>query len=180
MDLEEKNQFIQRLVDNLDVITEEYKSFHGRTIPIPGYDEQHLPLQDWRAISLWWDQKPSIPYQRKFPKTTNLIREGPTHRASGWLILTPQSRTPSHRHLDWGNKIIFHLPIIIPKGDVGFDVDGKIHRWTVGEPFAFDITKEHFGFNYTDETRVLFVLDFDADEWREVLEPYMTLDLVTN
>jgi aspartyl/asparaginyl beta-hydroxylase (cupin superfamily) len=67
--------------------------------------------------------------------------------------------------------------MIVPKGDVGFWVDGQIHRWKVGELFAFDIKKEHYGFNHTDKDRAIFVLDFDADEWGEALKPYMTLEL---
>ena len=176
MTLDQKREFIQNLIDNTDTILKEYLSFHGRTIAIPGYDENSTPLQDWRAISLWWDYKPWPVYQKRFPKTTELVKEGPTHRATGWLILTPQSSTPVHKHDDWGDKIIFHLPMIIPEGDVGFNVEGKVHRWKVGEPFAFEITREHHGFNYTDDTRVIFVLDFNGPEWREVLKPYMYLD----
>ena len=173
----DKQAFIQQLIDNTNTILEEYKSYQGkRTIAIPGYDKDSTPLEDWRAIALWWDHKPWPVYQKKFPITTELVRVGPTHRATGWLILTPQSETPKHNHTDWGEKIIFHLPMIIPPGDVGFNVDGKIHRWQVGKPFAFDIKKQHFGFNHTDQTRVIFVLDFDKDEWYDTLKQYMTLE----
>jgi aspartyl/asparaginyl beta-hydroxylase (cupin superfamily) len=173
----EQQAFIQNLIDNTDVILNEYKQTIGKkTIAIPGYDEASTPLEDWRAIALWWDYKAWRAYQKWCPITTELVRNGPDHRATGWLILTPQASTPAHCHLDWGDKIIFHLPMIIPEGDVGFSVGGKIHRWKVGEPFAFDITKEHFGFNHTDETRVIFVLDFDRNVWGETLKPYMTLE----
>ena len=179
--LKEKQEFLQRLVDNKDVILQEYLENLGkRTIAIPGYDEGSTPIPEWRAVALWWDHKPWPIYHKWFPKSTELVREGPTHRASGWLILKPHSRTPLHTHHDWGNKIIMHLPMIIPEGDVGFWVDGKIHRWKVGELFAFDITKEHYGFNNTDEDRAIFVLDFDADEWGEALRPYMTLEEINS
>ena len=173
MNYTEQKQFIQNIVDNFDVILDEYKIASAkRTIAIPGYDEASTPVENWRGISLWWDYKPWPVYQKRCPITTELIRNGPDHRASGWLILTPQSETPKHHHKEWGHKIIFHLPMIIPEGDVGFDVEGKVHRWKVGEPFAFDVTKEHYGFNHTDETRVIFVLDFDYDEWYDTLSPY--------
>lgn len=175
--LKEKQEFLQRLVDNKDVILQEYLDNLGkRTIAIPGYDEESTPIQEWRAVALWWDYKPWPIYQKWFPKSTELVRDGPTHRASGWLILKPHSQTPQHTHTNWGNKIILHLPMIIPEGDVGFWVEGKVHRWKVGELFAFDITKEHYGFNHTDSERAIFVLDFDADEWREALQPYMKLE----
>lgn len=176
--LKEKQDFLQRLVDNREVILQEYLDNLGkRTIAIPGYDGASTPIPEWRAVALWWDHKPWPIYQKWFPKSTELIREGPTHRASGWLILKPHSRTPTHNHIDWGNKIIMHLPMMVPEGDVGFWVDGEIHRWQVGELFAFDITKEHYGFNNTDQERAIFVLDFDADEWHEALRPYMSLEI---
>jgi aspartyl/asparaginyl beta-hydroxylase (cupin superfamily) len=178
--LKEKQDFLQRLVDNREVILQEYLNNLGkRTIAIPGYDESSTPIPEWRAVALWWDHKPWPIYQKWFPKSTELIREGPTHRASGWLILKPHSRTPTHNHIDWGNKIIMHLPMMVPEGDVGFWVDGEIHRWQVGKLFAFDITKEHYGFNNTDQERAIFVLDFDADEWHEALRPYMSLETTT-
>jgi aspartyl/asparaginyl beta-hydroxylase (cupin superfamily) len=43
----------------------------------------------------------------------------------------------------------------------------------MGELFAFDATKDHYGYNDTDEERAIFVLDFDYDEWHEVLKDYM-------
>lgn len=170
----DKTKFIQNIIDNFDVILDEYNAASTkRTIAIPGYDELSTPLENWRGISLWWDHKPWPVYQKRCPITTELIRNGPDHRASGWLILLPQSETPRHNHKAWGDKkIIFHLPMIIPEGDVGFDVGGKIHRWKVGEPFAFDVREDHHGFNHTDQTRVLFVLDFDYDEWYDTLSPY--------
>ena len=62
------------------------------------------------------------------------------------------------------------------KGDVGFWLDGQVHRWKNGELFSFDISKNHYGFNNTDQERALLVLDFDSDEWGEALKPYMRLE----
>jgi aspartyl/asparaginyl beta-hydroxylase (cupin superfamily) len=174
MTKQEQIDFIKQLEDNFENILAEYlKNIGKRTIAIPGYDEESTPLQDWRAVSLWWDYKPWPIYQKWYPLTTALVEKGPTHRATGWLILKAHSKTPIHSHLDWGNKIILHFPMVIPEGDVGFSVDGKIHRWEPGKIFAFDIKKEHYGFNNTNEDRSIFVLDFDADEWGETLRPYM-------
>jgi len=177
MTLDEKKQFLKKIEDSFQNILAEYlKNKHKRTIAIPSYDGKSTPLPEWRAVALWWDYEPSAIYQKLFPFTTELLRSGPTHRATGWLILKPHSRTPLHNHIDWGRKIILHFPMIIPTGDVGFWVDGKIHRWIPGELFAFDISKDHYGFNNTDEERAMLVLDFDADEWGEALKPYMRLE----
>jgi aspartyl/asparaginyl beta-hydroxylase (cupin superfamily) len=107
------------------------------------------------------------------PVTTSIVKDGPTHRATGWLLLEPESRTPEHSHHDWGHKIIVHIPTYIPKGDVGFSVDGKVHRWEVGKPFAFDCYSKHYGFNNTKERRSIMVLDFDYDTYYNELKKYM-------
>ena len=177
MTFDEKTAFIASIQDNYQNILDEYlKNKHRRTIPIPDWSNQATPVAEWRAVALWWDYEPSAIYQKFFPFTTELLRNGPTHKATGWLILKPHSRTPLHNHIDWGDKIILHLPMIIPEGDVGFWVDGDIHRWKEGELFSFTISHNHYGFNNTDHERAMLVLDFDATEWREVLEPYMLLE----
>ena len=170
----DKNSFIQKLKDNRKTIFEEYDNCRHRDIPLPDWQEEQQVHHDWRALPLWWIQKPCKPVQKAMPVTTELLRNGPGHRATAWVRLLPHSKTPSHRHLDWGNKIILHLPYIVPEGDVGFWVDGKVHRWKTGELFAFNSSQEHYGFNNTDQTRVMLAMEFD-ETWLDVLKPYMTL-----
>jgi aspartyl/asparaginyl beta-hydroxylase (cupin superfamily) len=176
----DQQKFLDTLVENTGVFIQEYlDNAHRRTIPMPGFDENETPQQDWRGVSLWWRQKPWPIYQSWYPKSTELVRHGPAHNATGPLILKPGATTPAHTHTDsryWNNKIIAHLPLIIPEGDVGFCVGDKIHRWKVGELFAFDITKIHYGFNNTKHDRVIFILDFDSTVWGDTLKPYMTLE----
>jgi aspartyl/asparaginyl beta-hydroxylase (cupin superfamily) len=171
----DKENFVQRLLSNYDEMFEEYSNYHKRTIALPGWDKDATPIEHWRSITLWWNYKPMLRTQKFFPVSTELVREGPTHKASGWLLLHPHSSTPVHKHDDWGKKIILHIPMVIPDGDVGFNVDGKVHRWVPKEPFAFDVTQTHYGFNNTDNLRAIFVLDFDYDEWIDVLKPFMSL-----
>jgi len=176
MTLDEQKEFLKQLVDNKEIIFEEYQIAKRRAHPLPGWDDDHKPISNWKGVALWWDYTPWPFTQRRMPKTTEMIRNGPSHRASGFLILDAHSKTPKHNHIEWGNKIILHLPITVPEGDTGFWVDGKIHHWKEGELFAFDVTKDHYGYNNTDQERCLFVLDFDADTWGDALKPYMALD----
>jgi aspartyl/asparaginyl beta-hydroxylase (cupin superfamily) len=169
-----KEDLIKKILDNWNMILEEYNGV-TKTIPLRNFDEVPSYTPEWRAITLWWNYKPLPPFQKQMPKTTELVREGPSHRATGWLLLQPHSKTPEHNHLDWGHKIIVHIPTEVPEGDVGFSVDGKIHRWEVGKPFAFDCYQTHYGFNNTDKLRSIMVLDFDYDEYIDMLKPYMTL-----
>lgn len=179
MTSKEQQQFLDNLVDNTANFIAEYqlnKKEGRKTFALPDWSDKHIPVQEWRGVALWWNYRPWAIYQKYFPLTTSLVRTGPTHRATGHLILNPHSKTPKHRHLDWGNKIILHLPLVIPNGDVGFCIEGEIYRWGVGKLFAFDITKEHHGFNNTDEERVLLVMDFDAEVWGETLKKYMYME----
>lgn len=168
-----KEMFIPTILDNWSKIMDEYNQMKSRTIPLPGFDDDRTLIKEWRAATLWWNYKPFKRVQAEMPFTTSLVSEGPSHRATGWLLLSPHSRTPVHNHKEWGRKIIVHIPTHIPEGDTGFWVEGKIHRWKMGEPFAFDCTTEHYGFNNTDETRSIMVMDFDYDEWYPTLKKYM-------
>ena len=170
-----KEKFITNILDNWDKIMQEYNALKIKTIPMYDFDDKPKYTPEWRAVTLWWNYKPLKPYQKRMPFTTELLREGPSHRATGWLTLNGQSKTPKHNHLDWGHKIIVHIPTLVPEGDIGFNVDGKVHRWRVGEPFAFDCFQTHYGFNNTNDLRSIMVLDFDYDEWIDVLKPYMSL-----
>ena len=170
-----KENFLPNIIENWNTIMEEYNSLNIRSIPLFDFSETPKHTPEWRAITLWWNYKPLAPFQKRMPKTTELVREGPSHRATGWLLLHPHSRTPQHSHKDWGHKIIVHIPTYVPDGDLGFCVDGNVHRWKEGEIFAFDCYQEHYGFNNTDEIRSIMVLDFEYDEWIDILKPYMTL-----
>jgi len=166
-------QVIENILKSWDIIMEEYNSI-TKTIPMRGFDDNPGITPDWRGITLWWNYKPLKHYQKRMPKTTSIVQDGPTHRATGWLLLNPESKTPSHSHHDWGHKIIVHIPTYIPEGDVGFSVNNNIHRWKMGEPFAFDCYSEHYGFNNTKECRSIMVLDFDYDTHYDELKQYMT------
>jgi len=176
MDVEQQRKFINDLLENQDIIIEEYLNFNRRRIPLSGWDEDKSKVDGWSGVALWWDHKQWPSSQRRCPATTELVRNGPEHRATGWLVLESMSRTPEHNHEDWGKrKIILHLPCVLPEGESGFVVEGKTYHWKMGELFAFDALKNHYGYNNTNESRSIFVLDFDYDEWYEVLKDYMRI-----
>lgn len=175
MNLQDKKDLIQRIIDSQDIIEEEYLNFNRRRVPLPDYDDGDI-VPGWTGTALWWDYRAWPSSQRRCPRVTELVRHGPEHRATGWLVLDPKSKTPEHNHADWGHKIICHLPTVLPEGDSGFVVEGETYNWKMGEFFAFDASKNHYGYNDTDFERSLFVLDFDYKEWIDVLEPYMHLD----
>ena len=58
-------------------------------------------------------------------------------------------------------RIRIHIPLIIPEGDVGFEVHGEIVRWD--DIFSFNNQKAHSGWNLTNERRLVFLLDINRD-----------------
>jgi len=175
MTLDEQQQFLANLVSNKEVILEEFLKAKRRAIPIPDYDEASTPIQNWKGVGLWFHSRPWPFNQRIMTNTTELVRNGPEHNTTAVVTLDPHSRTPTHSHKDWGNNIILQLPLIVPEGDTGFWIEGQVHHWKEGELFAFNVAKEHYGYNNTDQERSIFLLDFDAEEWGEALAPYMTI-----
>lgn len=173
---QEQQDFVESIYKNREVMRQEYLKLPRKSIPLYGFDGTGGALPEWRTVTLWWDYEPWRIFQKHLPLSTELVRHGLTHRGTGWLVLRPKSKTPVHNHKDWGHRIILHVPMVIPEGDLGFWVDGKIHKWKMGELFAFDANKDHYGFNNTDEERAILVMDFDYDDWIETLKPYMKLD----
>ena len=61
--------------------------------------------------------------------------------------------------------IRFHYPLIVPKrsGECWIEIGGHHFFWKEGEPLVFDDTREHWVKNQTEETRVVLIIDFDAN-----------------
>jgi hypothetical protein len=65
------------------------------------------------------------------------------------------------RHSDAAGKdatrVRVHIPLIIPKGDLGFECYAEEFHWD--EIFAFNGQKAHSAWNFTDSRRLVFILD---------------------
>ena len=65
------------------------------------------------------------------------------------------------RHTGHENKealrVRVHIPLIIPKGDIGFECHGKAVHWD--DVFAFNNQKSHSAWNFTDSRRLVFIID---------------------
>merc|ERR1712008_292070 len=67
---------------------------------------------------------------------------------------------------DLANHVVrVHLPLIVPRGgNCGLWVDGCVEYQEEGEIVIFDDSKVHRAFNYTDEERVVLILDLERPE----------------
>jgi beta-hydroxylase len=59
----------------------------------------------------------------------------------------------------------FHYPLIVPTEPekCWIEIGGYHFFWEEGVPLVFDDTREHWVKNQTDQTRVVLIIDFNAD-----------------
>jgi hypothetical protein len=78
---------------------------------------------------------------------------------AGYTVLWPG--TILGRHTGKENRdalnIRIHIPLVVPKGDIGFEVYSEKVTWD--DLFAFDNQKIHSAWNFTSEPRLVFLVD---------------------
>ena len=75
-----------------------------------------------------------------------------------------------------GKFIRYHIPLIVPEGDLGMEINGEVVDWS--EPFGFDNQTIHSVWNNTDYRRLILMIDLrrsylglpDAPHWTEEAE----------
>jgi hypothetical protein len=78
---------------------------------------------------------------------------------AGYGVLFPHSVISRHTGVEnrTGTYIRIHIPLIIPEGDVGFEVAGEEVNWS--DLFAFNNQRVHSAWNNTDHPRLCFIVD---------------------
>jgi hypothetical protein len=56
-----------------------------------------------------------------------------------------------------GEFIRIHVPLIVPEGDIFFEVGGEVIRWD--DIFGFDNQTIHSAYNYTNQRRLVYLID---------------------
>lgn len=73
-------------------------------------------------------------------------------------VLTAGSHILPH-HGVTNTRVVTHLPLVVPEGDLALAVAGQLLRWQEGRCFSFDDSFEHEAWNRSDATRVVMLLD---------------------
>ena len=93
----------------------------------------------------------------------HIIKKYPECTLACYSILCPHSVIT--RHTGGENKdgkyVRVHIPLIIPEGDVGFEVACEEVDWS--DLFAFYNQKTHSAWNNTDEYRLVMVVDMPRE-----------------
>lgn len=101
------------------------------------------------------------------PETTRLLKSlGPALRTALFSRLDPRTRLNTHTGWsDLANHVLrVHIPLAVPGGDysaglAGTWVDGCVETHEAGRIVCFDDSKVHRAYNYSDEERVVLIVD---------------------
>lgn len=101
-------------------------------------------------------------YQQRFPTAVALTNKyGTACPVSSYSILEHNAIIARHTGVENrdGLYIRIHIPLIVPPGDIFFEVEGVEIDWS--DLFAFDNQFIHSAYNYTDKRRLVYLLDLD-------------------
>ena len=103
---------------------------------------------------------PEDSLKKLFPTSYKLIQEfGDDSPIIAYSYISPQSQL--HRHTGIENRtgefIRIHIPMIVPEGDVFFEVNDEEVKWD--DIFAFDNQLVHSAHNLSDKGRVIYQID---------------------
>ena len=101
------------------------------------------------------------------PRTAALLEGlGPSLRTALFSRLEPRTTLSAHTGwADLANHVLrLHIPLVVPGGPhnlglCGTWVDGAVETHQMGEVICFDDSKVHRAFNYTDEERIVLIVD---------------------
>ena len=136
---------------------------------IPALHEVHprdlfVPGRAWRTflLKIWGHEIKEN--TAAVPDTYEAICRIPGVHTALFSILHGGAEITPHRGSAAG-VIRFHYPLIVPKNpeDCWIEIGGHHFFWKEGEPLVFDDTREHWVKNQTKETRVVLIIDFNAD-----------------
>jgi aspartyl/asparaginyl beta-hydroxylase (cupin superfamily) len=100
-----------------------------------------------------------------FPKLIELTDQMEGIMSISFSLLKPGTHIVPHKgYDDYSEKVYrYHLGLIVPKGDIGIRVEKEIRGWEVGKSFIFDDYMVHEAWNFTNEERVVLIMDFLKD-----------------
>jgi hypothetical protein len=96
----------------------------------------------------------------RFPTAMKLIEEfGDDCPIANYSILAPNSVINRHTGVEnrSGEFIRIHIPLIVPQGDIFFEVNDEVVHWN--DIFAFNNQFVHSAHNRTNEWRLCFLID---------------------
>ena len=158
----------QALIDDFLKQNPTYKDVNA-TLPFASvpYQDGAINIEDaWKHVPIK-ESLTSIVVEENRPKypTGFKLLEHFGDACSGLAYLSMEPGMILRRHTCPENKeakrIRIHIPLIIPEGDIGFEVHAEEIRWD--DIFAFNNQKAHSAWNLTSQRRLIFLIDMNRD-----------------
>lgn len=152
------------LESSTEAIKQDFDSIYG---DVSNLQIIKSPKQDKGSIAEWvgsfaYFQKRNPQWDRdcntksKFLK--HLVDQIPTEHLQGiWFsAILPGGiiRWHTDKYDDTSNHIRVHLPLVVPKGDIGITVEETTYNWEQGKVFCFDPFVLHTAWNRTNDLRL--------------------------
>jgi len=116
----------------------------------------------WDVFMLYERGRKHLANCRRCPQITRIIERYNTVRSLSGLIYISRMAPGTYIHPHRGPtniRLRCHLGIRVPKGNCGVDVSGTRASWAEGKCLVFDDYFEHSAWNYTDESRIVLIVD---------------------
>lgn len=142
---------------------------------VPGTDKFEPNVESWKSVGFRYERHDETvdvsysldddsEYAKAYPTAYKLTKEfGEFCPIANYSCMAPNSVL--HRHTGPENRtgkyIRVHIPLIIPKGDIFLEVNGEEVDWS--DLFGFNNQLAHSSHNYSDEYRLIFLIDFDRE-----------------
>jgi beta-hydroxylase len=127
-------------------------------LSLPGgdYDER-----GWKYFTLFGSDAHCAENRRACPRTARACMLVPGLVNAGFSLFLPGTRLAAHRG-ELAGTLRCHLPLIVPRGDVGIRSGDETRRWERGRALLFDDSREHTAWNLGEGERVVLLVTFRA------------------
>ena len=121
-----------------------------------GINESNEPT--WLVFGVVANGEPLKNAMELCPLTVKLLSKNPKIKTAGFSCLEANATIP--KHTDDGSDVYrYHMPILIPDGDCGINVNGI--KKDFSKSFIFDDTYEHYAWNNTEDMRIVLIIDLE-------------------
>lgn len=137
-------------IDDPHLLQEQLRADHGKPAWDAYFFHRHGMRHDDNA--------------RRCPRTAAALDAAPLCRIrehapeACFSVLTPGTHILPHYGVT-NTRVVTHLPLLVPDGDLALSVAGETRRWQEGVCFSFDDTYQHEAWNRSADTRVVMLLD---------------------
>ncbi len=172
------------LEENYQALLEELKEVTGKNENNKKIKHSNL-FEPWVEKNLYeesndqgWDVAPLMiggvlidERCNKFPVLYSLIDKLKGIMSVSYSLLKPGTHIVPHKgYDDYSEKVLrYHMGMIIPKGDIALRVDKEIRSWHCGKSFIFDDYLVHEAWNFSNEDRIVLIIDFLREEQNNVI-----------